>query len=166
MSLTELIQKAIKSVEEGNNILGQGHDGTVYAVDKKVVLKVHTGLGTADDRIFYHHSTHETAKYEFKLGRELHQKGVQIPEYMTLFRPLDFPPLKYWGIFMERIYGTEFQLLPDGLKKKAKWQYQEQVKRIRSFGYYPEDISLDHNALFDQQQGKLILFDLVRWTKL
>lgn len=167
MNLDELIQRAIKSFEKGNNTLGKGWDGVVYAVDEKVVLKVHTGDVASNSSTRFHlHSDKKSAEYEFNLGRELHQKGVQVPEYLGLFRPLDIPTLQYWGIFMERIYGIRFEQLSDRLQREARLQYQRQVDAIRCFGYKPKDNSLDHNTLFDQQQEKLFLFDLVRWTKL
>ncbi|MEK6809729.1 MAG: hypothetical protein AABY40_03575 [Nanoarchaeota archaeon] len=38
MSLDQLIKKAIRSVKDKRNILGEGGDGIIYAVDEKVEL--------------------------------------------------------------------------------------------------------------------------------
>lgn len=175
MNLEKLVKKAIGSVKEEDNILGKGSDGIVYAVNEKVVLKVHTGHRKSDYHEFYHHSSRETAEFEFNIGRELHLKGVLVPEYIALFKPLDSPSLQYWGIFMERIYGVKYNALSLRLQQEAKSQYEEQTKLIRNLGYCIADNYLclasnkndsGHNTLFNKQQRKLFLFDLVRWTKL
>ena len=131
MILDQLVKKAIKSVKNKDNILGKGSDGIVYAVDETVVLKLYKGekLGLFDtNRIFYYGSSKQTAEYEFNMGRELHQKGAQVPEYFDLFEPSPLPLLGYWGIFMERIYGVEYNALPLKLRPEAERQYEEQTR--------------------------------------
>ncbi len=162
MELTELVEKALDSIKNKKNILGQGTDGIVYAVDEKVVLKVHTG---SENGNYYRHSSKESAEYEFKIGRRLYNKKVHLPKYLALFEPLNHPSLDFWGVFMERIYGQKYDDLSYRSKREAKCQYKEQEKFIVNLGYYMTDNCFDHNTLFDIDKQKLFLYDLVRWER-
>ncbi len=163
MQLTELVEKAVSSIDLNSEPLGSGADGRIYVVDETVVLKLHFGRNIPlfkpardSDRI--------SAEKEFTIGQELFQQGIQVPQYFGLFEPKQ-SPLNYWGILMERIYGIRYKCLPGKLKKEAKRQYDTQSKLISKLGYWPGDSCYDLNTLFDTDKNKLYLFDFVRWEK-
>ena len=41
MQLTELVEKAVNSIDPNSEPLGSGADGIIYPVNEKVVLKLH-----------------------------------------------------------------------------------------------------------------------------
>lgn len=167
MSLDKLVKKAIKSVKKGNNVLGKGLDGKVYAVDERVVLKLHTGnIRIRDLPRYIWDSSRECAEHELKIGKELYSKKMQVPEYLGLFEPLNKRGLNYWGVFMERIYGVNYHDLKTALlKAEALRQFQEQISLARNLGYIITDSFHDYNSLFDFKKNKLFLFDFVRWER-
>ena len=162
MQLTELVEKAVNSINLNSEPLGYGADGIVYPVNEEVVLKLHFGRiplfkPTRDsDRI--------SAEKEFTIGRDLYQQGIQVPKYFGLFEPKQ-SPLNYWGVLMERIHGVEYKSLPGKLKREAKSQFKTQSRLISKLGYWAGDSYHDVNTLFDQHNRKLYLFDFVRWEK-
>ena len=162
MQLTELVEKAVNSINLNSEPLGYGADGIVYPVNEEVVLKLHFGRIPLfkpvrdSDRIF--------AEKEFNIGRDLYQQRIQVPKYFGLFEPKQ-SPLNYWGILMERIHGVEYKSLPEKLKREAKSQFKTQSELIRKLGYWAGDSYHDVNTLFDQHKRKLYLFDFVRWEK-
>ncbi|MEK6900374.1 MAG: hypothetical protein AABX05_04595 [Nanoarchaeota archaeon] len=163
MNIDELAEKVVQIISEEEVCpLGEGDEGLVYAVDDKVVLKLHNDPQRSG---YYRSSSKNNAKYEFELGSYLHQLGVQVPEYFGLFRPARLPGLNYWGLFMERIYGIAvyYPKIVDSAKK----QFEEQKKLLWKLGYRAEDVSFSQgkNLLFDSTKEKLYLFDLVRWEK-
>ncbi len=164
MDLGELTKKALDFIEYDAKPLNSGADGVIFIIDRAVVLKLHRGIPGCRVPHFYHGSSRASAEYEFNIGKELYQKGIQVPQFFTLFEPHK-APLDYWGIFMERIYGKEYKSLPFLLKREAKKQFKEQERLIEIAGYKLGDCSHDYNTLFDIEKRKLYLFDLVRWQK-
>jgi len=160
MNLRALVDKAINNIQKGTGYLGHGNDGTIYAVDEKVILKLHNGG--------YHGCPQKSAEHEFALGTELYQQGVQVPEYLGLFGPVSIGRIDWSGVFMERIYGLDSSILPPTLIQEAQRQFQAQKKLIDKLGYIMSSDSkrgYSHNTLFDSEQGKLFLFDLVQWKR-
>ncbi len=176
MNIGELTEKAVQSVRRKDTILGQGADGLVYAVDENLVLKLHLG----DSNYYYHGSSRKSAEYEFNIGSDLYQQGVQVPQYFGLFEPIEpsfwkafmkrislcnSSPLNFWGVFMERIYGVRPNKLSNLLRREAERQYQQQQELLEELSYRTLDSSPYMNTLFDVQKNKLFLHDLVRWER-
>ncbi len=158
MKLEKLIQQARACIQRGTGYLSHGNDGTIYAVNEKVILKLHNGG--------YHGCPQKSAEHEYALGTELYQQRVQVPEYIGLFSA----PLRKqecWGVFMERIHGVEPSGLPSTLQLEAQRQYQEQKKQVDRLGYLisKDSKKINSNTLFDQRRRKLFLFDLVQWKR-
>lgn len=176
MNIDELVEKAVRSVRRKKNLLGKGVDGLVYAVDENTALKLHLGRLDKDGNIvYYRDSSRKSAEYEFNIGSDLYQQGVQVPQYFGLFEPnkpsswkriLDASsPSFFWGVFMERIHGVQYQNLSADLQKEAKDQHQQQIELLKKLGYSTTDSLPDHNTLFDREKNKLYLYDVVRWER-
>ena len=158
MKIEELVKTAIKNIQKGKGLLDHGHDGRIYSVTDEVVLKLHTGS--------HHGSPRIGAQYEFGLGRELHQQGVQVPQYLGLFGPVSLLHQESWGVLMERIYGLEPAALASSMHLEALRQYKQQKELIDRLGYTVKDSkNMYQNTMFDPKQQKLYLFDLVRWER-
>ncbi len=156
MNLTGLVDTAINSIKKGK-YLDHGNDGTIYAINNDVVLKLHTGS--------YHGTRQKSAQHEFELGTELYQQGVQVPQYVGLFTT-QLLNLDCWGIFMEKIHGIDASSLSSSLLTEAQRQYHEQKKLVENLGYEMRDSkNVYTNTLFDQKRRKLFLFDLVQWKR-
>ena len=164
MDIGPLVEKAVQSISQETLCLGEGTEGDVYAVDDKIALKLYT-------KNQYRGSSLDRALHEFEIGRDLHLRSdlrllqLQIPYYYGLFPPQESPKLNHWGVFMERIYGVEFDDLSYLLKVKACFQYRKQCKLVESLGYEIFDSSIDWNTKFDLEKKKLFLLDLARWQK-
>lgn len=163
MQLTELVEKAVNSIDLNSEPLGSGADGIIYPVNEKVVLKLHF-QGKIPLFKVTKDSDRRSAEKEFNIGQDLYQQGIQVPLFFGLFEPKK-SPLNYWGILMERIHGVEYKYLPGKLKREAKSQFNTQSKLIRQLGYWQGDSYHDVNTLFDPHNLKLYLFDFVRWEK-
>lgn len=163
MQLTELVEKAVNSIDIYTEPLGYGADGRIYAVDENVVLKLHF-QGKRPLFKVTKNSDRTSAEKEFTIGRDMYLQGIQVPQYFGLFEPKK-SPLNYWGILMERIHGVEYKSLSRTLKKEAKSQFNIQSRLIRKLGYWSEDSGHDVNTLFDTDNMKLYLFDFVHWEK-
>ncbi|MDO8511095.1 MAG: hypothetical protein Q7S55_02925 [Nanoarchaeota archaeon] len=159
MNIAELVDKAINNIKKRKGYLDHGNDGIIYTITDEVVLKLHTGsrLGTPQ----------KSAEHEFELGRELYQKGVQVPQYVSLFRALPSPRQESYGVFMQRIHGQEVSSLSPALHLEAQRQYQEQKKLVEKSGYLlgSDSKNMYINTLFNPKQRKLFLFDLVQWKR-
>ena len=162
MNIEKIVDKAVKTIQEGEGkaYLGHGGESTVYAITRDVVLKIH-------NRCYYHGSSQKSAEYEFELGKELFRQGVQVPQYFGLFSPVQFlyPKLDFFGIFMRRIHGVKYFSLSFSLREEAVKQYNEQKKLIEQLGYMVKDSYINLNTLFDIKNNKLFLYDLVRWER-
>ena len=181
MNIDELVKKAAQTIPRADEhfCLGRGADGLVYAIDENAVLKLHLGWLEDGVRQYYRGSSRESADYEFKIGSDLHRQGVQVPQYFGLFEPIKLsfwgaftkkicgapPPLKCWGVFMERIHGVRLGALSNLPSIEAAHQYHKQKKLISKLGYAPYDNYIHKNTLFDVKKNRLFLYDLVRWEK-
>src|SRR3989344_2896220 len=159
MDIAELVDKAINNIKKGKGYLGHGNDGTIYTITDEIVLKLHTGSHLG--------SPQKSAEHEFEVGRELYQKGVQVPQYIGLFRALPSLRQGSYGVLMQRIHGLDASSLSPALHLEAQRQYQEQKKLIEELGYVvgSDSKSMYINTLFDPKQRKLFLFDLVQWKR-
>lgn len=175
MNLDQLMENAVRSVQQGN-CLGKGRDGIVYAVTDSVVLKLYRGNPADRKERHYHGSSKRSAEYEFRIGLDLRRRGVQVPKYFGLFKPgspslltkiseIFFvpSPLTFWGVFMQRIHGVQYQNLPADLRQEARHQYHQQKELLAGLGYTCIESLLNHNALFDVDNKKFYFIDLVRW---
>jgi len=154
-----LIEKLAESVNNGR--LYSTYK-SIYLVEEDYIAKV---------------GKEEYIKNEFKLGKYLYKKEVQVPKIYSLISKASLKskthikdvvwgdnPNKGWYVIMEKINGKEIWKLEGRSKINALDQYKKELKKVINLGIYARDCNWSGNALF-REDGKLYLIDFSLWRK-
>lgn len=154
MAFARLIEN---SLEKGVKILGEGEDGVVIPLGKKLAAKIYK-----DKRRDKYPHPRELAKKEFEIGNYLKEQGVAVPKMIEI---VPFHNFDRWALVMQQINGYTFEearKITNNMENKK----EKQIRMAIYSGYQvPQEAWLNHNVMYDQEKNRVYLIDFVIWKK-
>lgn len=148
--MPELVELLEKAYSDGNHY----YHPKIYDVSESTVAKSYI--------------TRYEAICEFEFGKELHLKGIQVPEMFSV-ESLGFTaPMNnhyyIWFVLMQKIKGHHIDNVSEEERDDAYRQYREQIGKVLDIGINPKDCDWGGNSLYDSEEKKLYLIDFENWS--
>lgn len=149
-----------------------GKYSPVYPLDSSAVVKVYESGDPNCGGGYRHSSAQGNAFWEFRVGTRLSKAGLNVPEmHLLISLGPDVRPM----VVMQRLKGKCLFQLSRKEQEEAARQYMQQKDAAMSAGFLPRDSYVRYsemsekwdgkNVIFDTEQGRLYMHDLVRWRR-